>query len=101
MVQLQNKLHEIRELVDELYDNSEPHTSWQSMQFLKINQAIDEVNELYKRQIDCYEQLADEMEKCIPSGYTMGTDLDWDDLHQVEELMGTKYTRVNTNRRIY
>lgn len=36
------QLTKIRELVDELYDNTQPHTSTNSMLFLEINQAIDE-----------------------------------------------------------
>ena len=36
------QLTKIRELVDELYDNTQPHNSTNSMLFLEINQAIDE-----------------------------------------------------------
>ena len=36
------QLTKIRELVDELYDNTEPHTPTISMLFLEINQEIDE-----------------------------------------------------------
>lgn len=69
------QLSKIRELVDELYDNTQPHTSTNSMLFLEINQAIDEAQKEYKH-------------------YIKGTDLDPFNEVQVNDIM-------KENRRVY
>ena len=69
------QLSKIRELVDELYDNTQPHTSTNSMLFLEINQAIDEAQKQCKH-------------------YINGTDLDPFNEVQVNDIM-------KENRRIY
>ena len=48
---INDKLTKIRELVDELYDNTQPHNSTNSMLFLEINQAIDEAQKECKHYI--------------------------------------------------
>ena len=49
---MHDTLTKIRELVDELYDNTQPHNSTNSMLFLEINQAIDEAQKLCKLYIN-------------------------------------------------
>ena len=49
---MHDKLTKIRELVDELYSNTEPHSSTISMLFLEINQAIDEAQKECKHYIN-------------------------------------------------
>lgn len=68
-------LTKIRELVDELYDNTQPHNSTNSMLFLEINQEIDEAQKECKH-------------------YIKGTDLDPFNEVQVHDIM-------KENRRIY
>lgn len=72
---IHEKLTKIRELVDELYSNTQPHTSTNSMLFLEINQAIDEAQKECKH-------------------YINGTDLDPFNEVQVNDIM-------KENRRIY
>ena len=72
---MHDKLTKIRELVDELYDNTQPHNSTNSMLFLEINQAIDEAQKQCKH-------------------YINGTDLDPFNEVQVNDIM-------KENRRIY
>lgn len=69
------QLSKIRELVDELYDNTQPHNSTNSMLFLEINQAIDEAQKECKL-------------------YIKGTDLDPFNEVQVNDIM-------KENRRVY
>ena len=49
---MHDTLTKIRELVDELYDNTEPHSPTISMLFLEINQAIDEAQKECKLYIN-------------------------------------------------
>lgn len=77
------QLTKIRELVDELYDNTQPHNSTNSMLFLEINQAIDEA------QKQCKLIYVD-----TDSAYINGTDLDPFNEVQVNDIM-------KKNRRIY
>lgn len=72
---MHEKLTKIRELVDELFDNTQPHNSTNSMLFLEINQAIDEAQKECKL-------------------YIKGTDLDPFNEVQVNDIM-------KENRRIY
>lgn len=72
---MHDTLTKIRELVDELYDNTQPHNSTNSMLFLEINQAIDEAQKQCKH-------------------YINGTDLDPFNEVQVNDIM-------KENRRIY
>ena len=63
-----DKLSKIRELVDELYNNTQPHTSTNSMLFLEINQDIDEAQKECKH-------------------YINGTDLDPFNKAQVDDII--------------
>lgn len=72
---MHDTLTKIRELVDELYDNTEPHSPTISMLFLEINQTIDEAQKQCKH-------------------YIKGTDLDPFNEVQVNDIM-------RENRRIY
>jgi hypothetical protein len=72
---MHDKLTKIRELVDELYDNTQPHSPTNSMLFLEINQAIDDAQKECKH-------------------YINGTDLDPFNEVQVNDIM-------KENRRIY
>lgn len=72
---MHDTLTKIRELVDELYDNTEPHSPTISMLFLEINQTIDEAQKQCKH-------------------YIKGTDLDPFNEVQVNDIM-------KENRRIY
>lgn len=65
---INDKLTKIRELVDELYDNTQPHNSTNSMLFLEINQAIDEAQKECKH-------------------YINGTDLDPFNKAQVDDII--------------
>lgn len=85
------QLSKIRELVDELYDNTQPHTSTNSMLFLEINQAIDEAQS-YIRKCEAG-SLYGKMTQS-DTEYINGTDLDWNNEEQIRKLM-------NENRRIY
>ena len=62
------QLSKIRELVDELYSNTEPHSSAISMLFLETNQAIDEAQKECKH-------------------YINGTDLDPFNKAQVDDII--------------
>lgn len=77
-----NTLTKIRELVDELYDNTQPHNNTNSMLFLEINQAIDEAQKQCKY-------------------YINGTDLDWNDEVQVNDILAMMKQDREENRRIY
>ena len=72
---MHDKLTKIRELVDELYDNTQPHNSTNSMLFLEINEAINEAQKECKL-------------------YIKGTELDPFNEVQVNDIM-------KENRRIY
>lgn len=84
-------LTKIRELVDELYDNTQPHSPTNSMLFLEINQAIDDAQR-YARKCESgslYGKMAQ-----TESGHYIGTELDPFNEEQVNDI-------VNKNRRIY
>lgn len=65
---MHDTLSKIRELVDELFDNTQPHNSTNSMLFLEINQAIDEAQKQCKH-------------------YIKGTDLDPFNKAQVDDII--------------
>ena len=65
---MHGQLSKIRELVDELYDNTQPHSPTNSMLFLEINQVIDDT------QRECKQ-------------YINGEDLDWNNEQQVNDII--------------
>lgn len=76
------KLTEIREILDSLYDTIEDPTSTQSMLYLKADELISEAK-------------AESSKNC---DYIEGSEIDWDDLNQVNELLGIKVNHRNEGR---
>lgn len=90
---LNSKLSQIRELVDELYDNTEPHTSEISSLFLEINQAIDEAQKLVTKS-----QSADPFFNATEqNNYYLGTDLDAFNEKQVNDII----EKMKRGERVY
>jgi len=84
---MHDKLTKIRELVDELFDNTQPHSSTNSMLFLEINQAIDEAqkkDKLVENLLNEYKLIVDKINK---SRFINGVDLDCNNEEQVNDIM--------------
>lgn len=92
------QLTKIRELVDELYDNTQPHTSTNSMLFLEINQAIDETQRYIRK---CESGSLYGKAALNEGEYINGTDLDCDYDMDVNDILAAMKRDREENRRIY
>lgn len=91
------RLRELRELVDDLYDMIPTPTHQMSEQFLAINRAIDDCVTL-----DAKIHAGSLYGKMVREEMIDGDKIDWNDLKQVEELMGNKYQRMRAqSERMY
>lgn len=98
---IQDKLIDLREVLNELYDNSEPHTKMQSDLFLQVDDRITELQKevrimagsmfdyLFSEDIEALAECAKALGCDVKAKgrYIKGSDLDYNNEDLVKELM--------------